>query len=428
MLAAGNARFMADERAHPHQDVHFRHRIAAKQNPFAIFFGCADSRVAAEIIFDQGLGDLFVVRTAGHVVDPSVLGSLEFGVGVLNCPLIVVLGHDSCGAVKAAEVAVRTGEVPGGFLRDIVERVTPSVLAASRGGRTPTIEEIEREHVERTCDLISERSTLIADRIRAGALGVVGAEYDLADGEAQVVRTIGDVGARARDPARRHPRAPGQEHRGAPRAARRRRAVGAARRPALDGRRRRRRVRHRPRGARACSPSPPTRRPPTPTLRGRPAAAAPRAASRSTSTVPARPCRARSPCTAGRSRPSPAPDEAGAWFGAALGPRRPRLVHVHRPRPLNPSPRQPGRRDGLRRRLPGDPRVRGLAAPAPTSGWPRRRSNAARSRGAPLAVERFRPNLVVDGDLEPFEEDRWRAGAGRRRRRSGSSSRSTAAS
>jgi carbonic anhydrase len=113
---------------------------------------------------------------------------------VLNCPLIVVLGHDSCGAVRAAEVAVRTGEIPGGFLRDIVERVTPSVLAASRGGRTPTIEQIEREHVERTCDLISERSTLIADRIRSGALGVVGAEYDLADGEAQVVRTIGDVG------------------------------------------------------------------------------------------------------------------------------------------------------------------------------------------------------------------------------------------
>ncbi len=194
MLAAGNARFMADERAHPHQDVHFRHQVAAKQNPFAIFFGCADSRVAAEIIFDQGLGDLFVVRTAGHVLDPSVLGSLEFGVGVLNCPLIVVLGHDSCGAVRAAEVAVRTGEVPGGFLRDIVERVTPSVLAASRGGRTPTIEQIEREHVERTCDLISERSTLIADRIRSGALGVVGAQYDLSDGEAKVVRIIGDVG------------------------------------------------------------------------------------------------------------------------------------------------------------------------------------------------------------------------------------------
>ena len=193
-LKEGNERFVAGEPQHPSQSIADRARLTTGQKPTAVLFGCADSRVAAEIIFDQGLGDLLVVRTAGHVIDPSVLGSLEFGVGVLNCPLIVVLGHDSCGAVRAAEVAVRTGEVPGGFLRDIVERVTPSVLAASRGGRTPTIEQIEREHVERTCDLISERSTLIADRIRSGALGVVGAEYDLADGEAQVVRTIGDVG------------------------------------------------------------------------------------------------------------------------------------------------------------------------------------------------------------------------------------------
>jgi carbonic anhydrase len=193
-LREGNRRFASGVRSSDILASTRRSEVAAGQEPFAIILGCSDSRVPAEIIFDQGLGDLFVVRTAGHVVDPSVLGSLEFGVGVLDCPLIVVLGHDSCGAVSAAEVAVRTGEVPGGFLRDIVERVTPSVLAASRGGRTPTIEEIEREHVERTCDLISERSTLIADRIRSGALGVVGAQYDLADGEAKVVRTIGDVG------------------------------------------------------------------------------------------------------------------------------------------------------------------------------------------------------------------------------------------
>ena len=86
---------MAGEREHPNQDVAIRHRLAGKQQPFAIFFGCADSRVAAEIIFDRGLGDLFVVRTAGHTVDSSVLGSMEFGVGVLGIPLIVILGHDS---------------------------------------------------------------------------------------------------------------------------------------------------------------------------------------------------------------------------------------------------------------------------------------------------------------------------------------------
>jgi len=191
-LAAGNARFMADDRKHPHQDVHARSRIAGKQKPFAIFFGCADSRVAAEIIFDQGLGDLFVVRTAGHVVDPSVLGSLEFGVGLLDCPLIVVLGHDACGAIGAAISSVETGEMPPGFLRDIVERVAPSVLTATRAGRT-SFEEIEREHVAQTAHLLATRSALIAERVQDGTLGIIGAEYDLGDGEIRVVAAVGDL-------------------------------------------------------------------------------------------------------------------------------------------------------------------------------------------------------------------------------------------
>ena len=94
-MREGNARFVAGEPRHPRQDVERRHVLAAAQTPRAALFGCADSRLAAEIIFDQGLGDLFVVRTAGHVVDASVLGSMEFGVGVLGIPLIVILGHDS---------------------------------------------------------------------------------------------------------------------------------------------------------------------------------------------------------------------------------------------------------------------------------------------------------------------------------------------
>ena len=179
-LAAGNARFMADDRKHPHQDVHSRSRTAVKQKPFAIFFGCADSRVAAEIIFDQGLGDLFVVRTAGHVVDPGVLGSLEFGVGILDCPLIVVLGHDSCGAVSAAISAVESGDMPPGFLRDIVERVTPSVLTAIRQGRTDP-EDIKREHVAQTAQLLE------------GRLAIVGAEYNLAHGRVRVVESVGSI-------------------------------------------------------------------------------------------------------------------------------------------------------------------------------------------------------------------------------------------
>ncbi|MGB2935675.1 MAG: carbonic anhydrase [Nostocoides sp.] len=193
LLAAGNARFMADERAHPHQDMDVRHRLALKQAPFAVFFGCGDSRVAAEIIFDQGLGDLFVVRTAGHVVDFSVLGSLEFGVGNLGAPLVVVLGHDSCGAVAAAIHSAQSGDMPKGYVRDIVERMTPSVFAAARQGPL-TSESVEREHVRSTCELLYERSTIIRESVGTGRLAIVGCEYKLSEGAAQVVHVIGDIG------------------------------------------------------------------------------------------------------------------------------------------------------------------------------------------------------------------------------------------
>ena len=108
-LLAGNDRFVRGEMEHPSQGVDRRAALAAAQAPFAVLFGCSDSRVAAEIVFDRGLGDLFVVRTAGHVVDTTVLGSIEYGVQVLGAPLVVVLGHDSCGAVGAAADALATG-------------------------------------------------------------------------------------------------------------------------------------------------------------------------------------------------------------------------------------------------------------------------------------------------------------------------------
>ena len=106
-LKEGNERFVAGTPEHPSQSIERRSALAKGQKPTAVLFGCADSRVAAEIIFDQGLGDMFVVRTAGHVVDSAVLGSIEYAVTVLDVPLIVVLGHDSCGAVKATLVGAR---------------------------------------------------------------------------------------------------------------------------------------------------------------------------------------------------------------------------------------------------------------------------------------------------------------------------------
>lgn len=190
LLMAGNQRFVSGTPEHPNQDATRRTEIAPSQQPFAVLFGCSDSRLAAEIIFDRGLGDLFVVRTAGHVAGTEVLGSIEFGVSVLNAPLVVVLGHDSCGAVAAACSALENGQTPGGFVRDVVERVTPSVLAARAAGRD-TAEEILAEHIEHTVDLLLERSRVLADAVAAGRLAVVGLSYRLSDGSAQLVATRG---------------------------------------------------------------------------------------------------------------------------------------------------------------------------------------------------------------------------------------------
>ncbi|MEW2416945.1 carbonic anhydrase [Streptomyces sp. NPDC046866] len=190
LLLAGNQRFVSGTPEHPNQDALRRAETAPSQQPFAVLFGCSDSRLAAEIIFDRGLGDLFVVRTAGHVAGTEVLGSIEFGVSVLNAPLVVVLGHDSCGAVAAACSALEDGRTPGGFVRDVVERVTPSVLAARAAGRE-TADEILAEHIENTVDLLLERSRVLAERVAAGRLGVVGLSYRLADGSAQLVASRG---------------------------------------------------------------------------------------------------------------------------------------------------------------------------------------------------------------------------------------------
>lgn len=135
LLLAGNQRFIAGRPEHPNQDAVRRTETAPAQRPFAVLFGCSDSRLAAEIIFDRGLGDLFVVRTAGHVAGPEVLGSIEYGVSVLDCPLVVVLGHDTCGAVAATRAALTDGVGATGYVRDVIERVTPSVVSAVKLAR-----------------------------------------------------------------------------------------------------------------------------------------------------------------------------------------------------------------------------------------------------------------------------------------------------
>ena len=191
-LLAGNQRFVTGARIHPHQDAERRTAVAAEQRPFAVVFGCSDSRLAAEIIFDRGLGDLFVVRTAGHIVGAEVLASIEYGVAVLGAPLVVVLGHDSCGAIRAAYDAMTGKPPPGPGLHAIIDRVTPS-LRAAHAQQITDLDEVAAVHVRRTLELITREDTTLAEAVTAGQCGAVGMTYRLAAG--RVVVTTATTGA-----------------------------------------------------------------------------------------------------------------------------------------------------------------------------------------------------------------------------------------
>lgn len=201
-LVAGNERFVAGTPIHPAQDIQRRRDLASEQHPFVVVFGCSDSRLAAELIFDQGLGDAFVVRTAGHVIDTTVIGSIEYGVSLLGVPLVVVLGHDSCGAIQAAVDSLTNGAQAPGFVRAIVDRVVPSIITHKSIGSTlanglpdgPNANVLLREHVTNTTTTLTAYSQALAEAVAAGELAVVGVEYTLAEGRARLVAVQGDVG------------------------------------------------------------------------------------------------------------------------------------------------------------------------------------------------------------------------------------------
>ncbi|KAA9394609.1 carbonic anhydrase [Kocuria coralli] len=191
-LREGNARFVQNGAEHPNQDASRRQALAAAQHPFTTIFGCSDSRLAAEIIFDLGLGDAFVVRTAGQVVADAVLGTLEYSVEALNVPLIVILGHDSCGAVTATKGAVESGKLPRGFQRSLVERITPAVLEGQRTGST-TVNDMVVENVRLVAERILDQSQCIAAAVERGELAIVGLFYNLSDGKAELIYQHGDA-------------------------------------------------------------------------------------------------------------------------------------------------------------------------------------------------------------------------------------------
>ena len=200
-MLEGNRRFVSGAPAHPRQDVERRTELASSQHPTAALFGCSDSRLAAEIIFDQGLGDLFVVRNAGQVISDSVIGSLEYAVGVMEVPLIVVLAHDACGAVGAAidSTGIDAPTLPAYIWRQIapivpaVRRVQRAEATAGRGTERVDPELVGREHLRHTVADLLRASELISEAVADGRVAVVGANYRLNDGEAVPVVSVGDV-------------------------------------------------------------------------------------------------------------------------------------------------------------------------------------------------------------------------------------------
>ncbi|NBU22351.1 MAG: carbonic anhydrase [Actinobacteria bacterium] len=191
VLESGNSNFVAGTPAHPRQDADARVAIANKQKPFAALFGCSDSRLAAEMIFDVGLGDLFVVRNAGQVIAETILGSLEYAVEVLEVPLILVLGHDECGAIRSTMDAANGNlELQGDFIHNLVQRIMPTVKRSLDAGET-SIDEITDRHVRDTIDELMERSKVISQAVKDGKLAVVGANYKLELGEIHVIVTHG---------------------------------------------------------------------------------------------------------------------------------------------------------------------------------------------------------------------------------------------
>jgi carbonic anhydrase len=192
-MADGNQRFVSGQLAHPRQDIDHRESLASAQRPFAALFGCSDSRLSAEIIFDVGLGDLFVVRNAGQVIAETILGSLEYAVEVLEVPLIMVLGHDECGAISAAiDSAEGKLDAKGEFIQQMVASIVPTVRAAYAKG-IREIDEITSLHVQDTINDLVSRSKIVREAVESGKLAIVGANYKLVLGDIHPLVMVGQV-------------------------------------------------------------------------------------------------------------------------------------------------------------------------------------------------------------------------------------------
>lgn len=180
-LMQGNQRFVQNRRQYPDQSQARRQEVAQAQHPFATILSCADSRAPAEIIFDQGIGDIFDVRLAGNIATPEAIGSIEYAVALLGSPLLMVLGHERCGAVTAA---VKNEALPG-QIGSFVQAILPALDNAKRLPGDPVDNAVVANVQYQIAQL--QRSPLLAERLQAGKLKIVGGRYDLDQGTVTLI-------------------------------------------------------------------------------------------------------------------------------------------------------------------------------------------------------------------------------------------------
>jgi carbonic anhydrase len=189
-LQEGNARFAGGRQIHPHQQLAWRQTLLSGQQPFACVLGCADSRVPPELVFDHGLGDLFTVRAIGEVLDDAVVGSIEYAVEHLHVPLVVVLGHAGCGAVKAAIELVRGGDRPGGAVNTVARAIEATVRATEPDDDEQSfLAACVTNQAGRVAVSLRERSVAIGEAAGRGEVEIVAATYDLKSGRVAKLRS-----------------------------------------------------------------------------------------------------------------------------------------------------------------------------------------------------------------------------------------------
>lgn len=182
LLVEGNLRYTSGKAEHPHQSAERRTEVLGGQNPFVTILSCADSRVPPEVFFDQGIGDLFIIRNAGNIVDDVVLGSIEYAAEHLGVPLILVLGHTKCGAVTAT---VQGGEAPG-HIGSIVQTIQPAVQA-SRGQEGDAVLNAILVNVQMMVEKIQYSQPILAELVEKGHVKVIGGIYHLDSGKFEIL-------------------------------------------------------------------------------------------------------------------------------------------------------------------------------------------------------------------------------------------------